>query len=106
MKAIVDTIEHEDWVVRGWEIKFILSDRLLHQVKLLSRVDHWYDDPVVADTYVSKMNVCFNSIQQFYNTFGMLPQIGDRLFNEESGVIVQDRSIDGNLRQITFTVSV
>lgn len=106
MKAIVDTIEHEDWVVRGWEIKFILSDRLLHQVKLLSRVDHWYDDPVVADTYVSKMNVCFNSIQQFYNTFGMLPQIGDRLFNEESRVIVQDRSIDGNLRQITFTVSI
>ncbi|MBD2753394.1 hypothetical protein [Spirosoma validum] len=106
MKAIVDTIEQDTWMVRGWKIKFILSDKLLHQAKLLSRVDHWYDDPIVADTYIEKMAVCFNSIQQFHHTFGLLPQVGDRLYNEESGVIVQDRSIDGGLKHITFRVSI
>jgi hypothetical protein len=106
MKAIVDSIEHPHWVIQGWQIKFLLSDKLLHQAKLLSRVDNWYEDPVIADTWQQKVSVCFNSIFQFYDAFGQFPQVGDRLFNEESGMIVQDRSIDGNLKQMTFTLSI
>ncbi|WP_420151075.1 hypothetical protein [Spirosoma sp.] len=106
MKVIVDVIDHSDWIIRGWKIKFLLSDRLLHQVRLLSRADDWYEDPIVTDTWIAKMEICFNSIQQFYNTFGLLPHIGDRLFNEESGFVVQDRSIDGGHKQITFTLSI
>lgn len=106
MKAIIDIIDHPDWVVRGWRIKFLLSDKVIHQVRVLSRVDHWYEDPVVADTWMNKMLVCFNSIQQFYNTFGLLPQVNDRLFDEDTGLIVQDRSIDGGMKTITFTLSV
>ncbi|UFH54182.1 hypothetical protein [Spirosoma sp. KNUC1025] len=105
MKVIVDTIEQDDWVIRGWTVKFLLSDKLLHQVKLISRAEHWYEDPVVADTWIVRVRICFNSIQQYYNTFGLLPQIGDRLFNEDSGLAIQDRSIDGGLKHITFTLT-
>ena len=104
--AIVNGIEHADWVVRGWKIKFLLSDKLLHQARMISRADHWYDDPVTMATWLMKMTVCFSSIRQFYDTFGYLPQVGDRLFDEDTGLIILDRSIDGGLKQLTFRLCV
>lgn len=106
MKAIIDIIDHPDWMVRGWQIKFLLSDKVIHQVRLLSRVDNWYEDPVIADTWMNKMSICVNSIQQFYDTFGLLPQVNDRLSDEDTGLMVQDRSIDGRLKTIIYTLSI
>ena len=104
-KSIVEAIEDQDWVVNEWKVKFLLSERYLHQVKKLSRVDNWYEDPIVTSTVMDRLNVCFTSLQTYYKTFGTLPQIGDRLFNEDSGLIIQSRSIDGDLKTLTFTLS-
>lgn len=105
MKSIVDSFDHPDWKIQGWQIKFLLSERLLHEIKKISRVSNWYEDPVIADTWTAKLSTCFNSIHNYYNVFGVLPQVGDRLFNEESGLMVQERSIDGNVMTITFTLA-
>ena len=106
MKSIVDSLDHPDWRIEGWQIKFLLSERLLSEIKKISRVSNWYEDPVIADTWIERLWICFNSIQNFYTVFKVLPQVGDRLFNEESGLIVQERSIDGNVMVITFTLGV
>ena len=106
MKAIVETIELQDWTIKEWKIKFLLSEKLLREVRMLSRVSNWYEDPVVVDTWIEKLCTCFNSIQTFHKSFGTLPEIGDRLFDEELGMVIQDRSIDGDLMTITFTLSI
>ena len=106
MKSIVDALEHPDWQIEGWKIKFLLSERLLHDVKKISRVSNWYEDPIIAATWTERLTICFNSIQNFYNIFRAMPQIGDRLFNEDSGLMIQERSIDGSLMTITFTLSI
>ncbi len=104
-KSIVEAIEDQDWVVNEWKVKFLLSERYLHQVKKLSRVDNWYEDPIVTSTVMDRLSVCFSSLQAYHKTFGTLPQIGDRLFNEDSGLIIQSRSIDGDLKTLTFTLN-
>ena len=105
MKAIVETIEHHDWLIKEWKIKFLLSESQLREVRMLSRVSNWYEDPVIADTWNEKLSTCFKSIQTFYKTFGVLPQIGDRLFDSDLGMMIENRSIDGDMMTITFTVS-
>ncbi|MFD2574144.1 hypothetical protein ACFSUS_26140 [Spirosoma soli] len=104
-RSIIEAIEFHEWVMRGWKVKFLLSERLLHQVKKMSPVDEWYDDPIIVATVMDRLGICFISIQEYYTTFGLLPQIGDRLFNEDSGMLIQDRSIDGTLKTLTFTLS-
>ena len=105
-KSIVEAIEDQDWVVEGWRVKFLLSERLLHQVKKLSRVDNWYEDPIITSTVMHRLGICFISILEYHKTFDTLPQVGDRLFDEDSGMIIQARSIDGNLKTLIFTLSI
>ena len=105
MTTILEAVEHPTWSIKGWKIKFLLSERMLHQVKKLSRVNNWYEDPDVVAIWRDRLSVCYNSIYNFYDDFGIPPQIGDRLFDEDSGVIIQDRSIDGRLKTITFTLN-
>lgn len=104
--TIVDPIEHANWSIRGWKIKFILSDKQLSQIRNQSKLSNWYEDTVVRNTWVERVCVCWDSIEKFYKTFGMLPQVGDRLFDESSGSLIQDCSIDGHLMTITFTLSI
>ena len=106
IKSVVDSISHPDWAIKGWKIAFLFSERQLAEIKKISCISDWYADPVVIDTYIERLSICFNSIEKFHSTFGILPQVGDRLFNEETGMIVKDRAIDGGLMTITFTVSV
>lgn len=106
MESLVDTIEHQKWMIKGWKIKFLLSDRQLQETKKLSRVSNWYEDIIVRDTWMERLRVCFQSIENFHQTFGTLPEIGDRLFDEETGLMIQQRSIDGNLKTITFVLTV
>ena len=98
-------MEHPEWTIQGWTIKFLLSEKLLHQIEKISRADNWYEDPIVVDTWMEKMHICFNSIQQFYSAFGVIPQGVDRLFDEDTGMIIQGRSIDEKLKTITFTLT-
>ncbi|WP_157816177.1 hypothetical protein [Spirosoma pollinicola] len=51
MRTIIEAIDHPDWVLKDWKIKFLLSERMLHEVKKLARVGHWYDDPLVTDIW-------------------------------------------------------
>lgn len=102
----MESITQQNWLIKGWAIHFLFSEKQLHQVKKLSRIDNWYEDPIVKDTCMDRLCTCYNSINKFYNTFGVLPQVGDRLFDEDSGMIVQERSIDGDLMVISFTLSV
>lgn len=104
-QSVIERIYYVEWLIQDWKIGFLLSDRLLAEISKLSRVDNWYEDPIIVDTYIDRINICFNSIQQYYTTFGILPQVGDRLYDEETGMIIQDRSIDGGLMTITFTLS-
>ncbi|SFF29615.1 hypothetical protein [Spirosoma endophyticum] len=54
---------------------------------------------------MDRLTICFTSLQTYYHSFGMLPQVGDRLFKEDTGMLIRDRSIDGGLRTLTFTLS-
>ena len=103
--TIVDPIEHPDWIIEGWRIKFILSEKQLGQVRQQSKLSNWYEDPTVRDTWIERISICLYSIEKFYKTFGVLPQVGDRLFDEATGTVIQERSIDGYLMTITFTLS-
>jgi hypothetical protein len=106
MKTVMESITKQSWIIKDWRIHFLLSERKLHQAKKLSLLDEWYNDPILIDTCVDRLSTCFKSIKKFHNTFGVLPQVGDRLFDEDSGLIVQERSIDGDLMVITFTLSI
>ena len=103
--TIVDPIEHPEWIIQGWKIKFILSEKQLGQVRQQSKLPDWYEDPVVRDTWIERISICLHSIVEFQKTFGVLPQVGDRLFDEATGTLIQERSIDGYLKTITFTLS-
>ncbi|MCK8494560.1 MULTISPECIES: hypothetical protein [Spirosoma] len=105
MRAIVDTFEHDEWVIQEWKVRFLLSEKQLHFIKKHSTVFNWYEDQLIADTWEEKLKICFNSIHKFYRTFGVLPQVGDRLFDEDTGLLILDRSIDGGLMTVTFTLS-
>ncbi|MFD2938314.1 hypothetical protein [Spirosoma flavum] len=104
--TIFEAISQRDWVIKGWTIHFLFSEKKLHQVKKLSTLEIWYKDPVVIHSCIDRLQTCFKSIHRFYQAFGVLPQVGDRLFDEDSGMIIQDRSIDGDLMVISFTLSI
>jgi hypothetical protein len=103
--SVVDTHRNDRWVIAKWHIQFLFSERLLVAIKHRSNLPNWYEDIDVAIEYMAQLAICFNSINAFYETFGSLPMIGDRLFNEDTGLIIKDRCIDGGLRTITFVLS-
>ncbi|MBD2756993.1 hypothetical protein [Spirosoma validum] len=105
VQPVISSLHYEQWRIETFRIKFLLSERILTEIRKLSRQPNWYEDPIVAATYIDRVNDCFISIKKFHALFGVLPQIGDRLYNEDTGMIIQDRSIDGNLMTITFTLS-
>lgn len=103
--SVVDTHRSNRWVIEKWHINFLFSERMLVTIKHRSKVPNWYEDMDVATEYMSQLEVCFNSINAFHKSFGSLPVIGDRLFNEDTGLLIKDRSIDGGLRTVTFVLS-
>jgi len=106
LPTIIDPIEHTAWTILNWKIKFLLSDRVLGIVRKQSKLDNWYEDPVVTDAWIERMDTCVHSIQKYHRTFGALPHVGDRLFdNTTTGAAIEERSIDGYLMTITFTLS-
>ena len=104
-QAVISSLHYSKWTVNGFKILFLLSERILTEIRKLSKKEEWYEDSVVGATYIERVNICFVSIEKYYNAFGILPQVGDRLYDEDTGMIVQDRSIDGGLMTITFTLS-
>ncbi|GAB3044988.1 hypothetical protein [Spirosoma pulveris] len=106
MNTIIEAIDHPDWMLEEWRVKFLLSERMLHEVKKLAGIENWYEDPVITDIWRTRLGICYTSIFSFYTTFGILPQIGDRLFDEDTGLIIQNRSIDGQFKTITFTLNI
>ena len=105
VQPVTDSLHYKQWTIKGFKILFLLSERVLTEIRKLSRADNWYEDPVVGATYIDRVNTCYISIQKYYEAFGILPQVGDRLYNEDTGMIVHDRSIDGGLMTITYTLS-
>ncbi len=103
--SVVDTHRDDHWVIAKWHIQFSFSERLLVTIKHSSNSPNWYEDVDVAVEYMAQLEICFNSINAFHESFGSLPSIGDRLFNEDTGLMIKDRSIDGGLRTITFILS-
>lgn len=104
-QSIIENLHYDEWVVDDFKIVFLLSERILTEIKKASQVTNWYEDPIVASFYIDQVNTCYVSIRQFHKAFGVLPQIGDRLYNEDTGLIVQGRSIDGGLMTVTFVLS-
>jgi len=104
-RSVVESLHYSQWTINGFKIVFLLSERILTEIKKVSRLPNWYEDPVAADTYIDRLHLCFTSVQKYYSAFGSLPHVGDRLYNEDSGMIIRDRAIDGRLMTITFTLS-
>ena len=104
-QSVIESVHYPEWIIREWKIVFLFSEKLLGQIRKLSKVNNWYEDPVIVEAYLDRVNVCFISIQKYHATFNILPQVGDRLYDEDTGMIVQDRAIDGELMTITFTLS-
>jgi len=105
MRTLIDAIEHEQWTVNDWRIQFTLSEKQLHLIKKLSHVEDWYENQSVIDDWMVKLAVCFYNVEKFYESFGYLPQYGDRLSDEDLGLIIQERTIDGTSKTITFVLS-
>ncbi|UFH52501.1 hypothetical protein [Spirosoma sp. KNUC1025] len=104
-QSIIESIHYPEWTIGQWQIAFLFSERLLADLKKISRLSNWYEDQIVAATYVDRANLCFISIKKYHAMFGSLPQIGDRLFDEDTGLFVQERSINGRQMTITYTLS-
>lgn len=104
LQAIIEPFESADWVIKEWTIKFMLSERLLTHARKQSDTPNWYNDPLIAATWSGVIAKCFRSVQAYHTAFAILPVVGDRLFNEDTGWQIQDRSIDGDLMTITFTL--
>ena len=102
--AIIEPFESAEWFIEDWNIKFLLSERLLTYARKQSKVANWYDDPLVAATWEEVIARCFRSVQKYHKSFSIVPMIGDRLFNEDTGLLIQERSIDGDLMTITYTL--
>ena len=103
--SIMESLHYSSWTINGFKIVFLLSERILMEIKKLSHLPNWYEDAAAADIYIDRLNLCFTSVQKYYTAFGILPQIGDRLYNEDTGMIIQNRAIDGSVMTITFTLS-
>lgn len=104
VRTIVEPFEYPEWVVEEWHIKFLLSERLLTRARKQASISNWHEDPLVVATWDGIITLCFRSVEQYYRSFHMLPMVGDRLFNEDTGWRIQDRSIDGDMMTITFTM--
>ncbi|WP_177236736.1 hypothetical protein [Spirosoma endophyticum] len=104
VRKIVDPFEYAEWTVREWTIKFMLSDKLLTHARKQSTLPNWYEDPLVIATWEAIISMCFCSVEKYHQSFHILPMVGDRLFNEDTGWRIQDRSIDGDTMTITFTM--
>ncbi|GAB3779606.1 hypothetical protein GCM10028818_30440 [Spirosoma horti] len=105
MRTLIDAIEHEKWTVNEWSVQFILSEKQLHLIKKLSPVEDWYENQLVIDDWMVKLEVCFYNVEKYYESFGCLPQYGDRLSDEDLGLMIQERAIDGTSKTITFVLS-
>ena len=104
VRTLVEPFEYPEWVVEEWHIKFLLSERLLTHARKQASTLNWYEDPLVVATWDGIITMCFRSVEKYHQTFHILPMVGDRLFNEDTGWCIQDRSIDGDLMTITFTM--
>lgn len=104
VRKIVDPFEYVEWTIEEWTIKFMLSDKLLTHARKQSTLPNWHEDPLVIATWEAIISMCFRSIEKYHKSFHILPMVGDRLFNEDTGWRIQDRSIDGDLMTITFTM--
>lgn len=105
IQPVIASLHYQEWIINDFKILFLFSERVLTEIRKLSRADDWYEDTVVSATYIDRVNSCFISIEKYYHAFGILPQVGDRLYNEDTGMIVQEQAIDGDLMTITFTLS-
>ena len=104
VQTIIEPFESVDWMVGEWKIKFLLSERLLTHARKQSVNLNWYEDALITASWRKVIAKCFRSIQQYHRTFYSLPVLGDRLFDEDTGWRIQDRTIDGDLMTITFTL--
>ena len=102
--TIVEPFEYTEWIIEDWTIKFMLSDKLLTHARKQPSLSNWYEDPLIVATWKRIISTCFHSLHQYHKSFHILPTVGDRLFNEDTGWRIQDRSIDGDLMTITFTM--
>ncbi|AUD06846.1 hypothetical protein [Spirosoma pollinicola] len=102
--TIIDPFTSPEWMIEDWSIKFMLSERLLTHARKQSDTPNWYEDPLIAATWGGVIATCFRSVQAYHKSFAILPMVGDRLFNEDTGWQIKDRSIDGDLMTITFTL--
>ena len=104
-QSVVESLHYSKWTINDFKIVFLLSERILSEIKKLSGQPNWYEDMAAADTYIDRLNLCFTSVEKYHTAFGILPQVGDRLYNEDTGMIIKERAIDGDLMTITFTLS-
>lgn len=105
MATLIDTLSHEAWIINGWKIHFVLSEMVIHQISKTTPYPVWYENETTSQVWMQKLGLCFTSLERCYQTFGWLPQIGDRLFDEDLGLMIKDRSIDGTMKTITFTLT-
>lgn len=101
---IIEPFESDDWIIQDWNLKFLLSERLLTHARKQSGTANWHEDPLIAATWSGVISKCFRSVQTYHKAFAVLPMVGDRLFNEDTGWQIIDRSIDADMMTITFTL--
>lgn len=103
---LIEPITQDDWVINGWKICFSLHDKLQIIIDRSAATKNWYEDKVIEQVWIERLTICLYSIRRFYTEFGYLPQVGDRLYDHDTGLLIHERAIDGHLGEITFIISV
>ena len=71
VKSVVDSIHLTHWTIGEFKLVFLFSERILTEIKKLSCLPNWYEDPITAATYIDRLNTCFisNCFQLFFDYF-------------------------------------
>ncbi|SFC23701.1 hypothetical protein [Spirosoma endophyticum] len=103
---LIDLIPQDDWLINGWKIYFSLHDKLQLLINRNAPGKNWYEDEAVNQYWLRRLGLWMISIHQYYDAFGVLPHVGDRLSDQPgTGLLVFEREVNGLSTAITYILS-
>ena len=102
---LIDLITQDDWNINDWKIFFSLHDKLLISINRSATVRNWYEDERMNQVWRQRLASGVLSMRRYYEKFGVLPQVGDRLHDYNTGLLILEREINGETDSFIFLVS-
>lgn len=102
---LIDLITQDDWIIKDWKIFFSLHDKRLISINRSATVRNWYEDEVMNQIWRQRLASGMLSMRRYYDKFGVLPQVGDRLHDYNTGLLILERELNGESDLIIFLIS-